>query len=52
MSHYNPNMPVTNCKSIILIEKPEFNGFFGAQNQLPITFCSDLYAIRHLRLES
>ena len=38
-------MPGTNCKSIFLIEKPGFNGYlkiFGAQNQLTITFWSDL----------
>ena len=39
ISYYNPNTLDTNCKSIILIEKPVFNGFsmiMSAQNQLPI----------------
>ena len=38
-------MPDTNSKSIFHIEKQVFNGFLkniGAQNQLPITFYSDL----------
>ena len=42
---YNPNTPDTNCESIFLIEKQFFSGFLkiiGAQNQLPITFYSDL----------
>ena len=41
-----------NCKSIFLIEKPVFNGFLkiiGAQNQLPITFCSDLVCNKTLK---
>ena len=44
-SFYNPNTTDTNCKGIFLIEKPVFNRFLkisGAQNKLPITFCSDL----------
>ena len=42
---YNTNTPDTNCKSIFLIEKQIFSGFLkiiGAQNQLHITFYSDL----------
>ena len=45
MSYYNPNTPDTNSKSIFLIEKAFFNRFFriiSSQNQLPLTFSSDL----------
>ena len=45
-------MPDKNCKSIFLIEIPIFNGFLkfiGAQNQLPITFCSDLMRNKTLK---
>ena len=38
-------MPDTNYKSMFIIEKPVVHGFLkiiGAQNQLPITFCSGL----------
>ena len=45
-------MPDTNCKSIFLIEKPVFSGLLmiiGAQNQLPITFCSDLECNKTLK---
>ena len=35
--------------SIFLIENPVYKFFkvFGVQNQLPITFCSDLVCNRH-----
>ena len=45
ISYYNLNTPGTNSKSIFLIKKLVFNGFLkiiGVQNQLLITFCSDL----------
>ena len=45
IGNINPKTPDTNCQSVFLIEKPVFNGLlniFGAQNQLPITFCPDL----------
>ena len=45
-------MPDTNCKSIFLIENPVLNGslkIIGAQNQLPITFCSDLVCNKTLK---
>ena len=38
-------MSETSYRSIFLIEKPGFKEFLkiiGAQNQLPIIFCSDL----------
>ena len=44
-SYFNPKTPDTNCKSVFLIQKTVFNGclkIIGAQNLLPITFCSDL----------
>ena len=43
--HYNPNTPDTNCKSIFLIEKTflrEFLKINGAQNQLHLSYCSDI----------
>ena len=52
ISYYNPNTPDTICKSIFLIEKPAFNGFLkiiGAQNQLLITFCSDIVCNKTLK---
>ena len=52
---YNPNTPNTNCKSIFLIEKPVFNGslkIIGTQNQLPITFCSDLMRNKTLKAKN
>ena len=52
MSYYNKNTPDTNYKSIFLIENPVFNGFLkiiGAQNQLAITFCSDLVCNNSLK---
>ena len=48
----NPNTPDTNLKSIFLIEKPVINEFLkiiNAQNQLPITFGSDLVCNRTLK---
>ena len=52
ISHYNPDTPDTNCKSIFLFEKLVFNNFLnmiGAKNQLPITFCSDLMRNKTLK---
>ena len=40
ISYYNPNTPDTNYNIIFRIEKL-FLLIIGAQNQLPITFCSD-----------
>jgi hypothetical protein len=48
-------MPDKNCKNIFLIKNPGFNGFLkiiGAQNQLPITFCSDLMINRALKAKN
>ena len=46
ISYYNLNSPDTNCNKYISYKKKRFsNGFIKiirAQNQLPITFCSDL----------
>ena len=45
-------MPNKNCKTIFLIEKLAFNGFLkiiDAQNQLPITFGSDLVCNKTLK---
>ena len=52
ISYYNPNTLDKNCKSIILIEKPVFNGFsmiMSAQIELPITYCSDLVCNKTLK---
>ena len=48
-------MPVTNCKSIFLIEKLFFNGFLkiiGVQNQLTITYSSDLVYNKTLKAKN
>ena len=47
--------PTQIVTSILIIEKPGFNGVLkinGVQNQLPITFCSDLVCNKTLNAQN